>query len=101
MLRGCRVPIQTSKRSAPNSPGSMSPLIPTCVVAGIFCVARRHRTSLVTDEGLISQDRSPRLTMKGWDVVEPQPVVGGIRDRCFVAMSFDPSLNDAYELGIR
>lgn len=42
-----------------------------------------------------------RLTVKGWERLEPPSGRGGIPGRCFIAMSFDPSLNDAYEIGIR
>ncbi len=38
------------------------------------------------------------VTVKGWQKLEIPP--GGIPGRCFVAMSFDPSLNEAYESGI-
>lgn len=41
------------------------------------------------------------LTVKGWEHLEPPVGGGGIPGRCFIAMSFDPSLNDAYEFGIR
>jgi hypothetical protein len=41
------------------------------------------------------------VTVKGWQRLEPPGGGGGIPGRCFVAMSFDLSLNDAYELGIR
>src|SRR5262249_50527133 len=40
------------------------------------------------------------MTPKGWERLEPPTGGGGIPGRCFIAMSFDPSLNDAYELGI-
>lgn len=41
-----------------------------------------------------------KLTVKGWERLEP--LTGeGIPGRCFVAMSFDPTLDGAYELGIR
>ena len=53
------------------------------------------------DLGHLSRDGpSFYLTVKGWERLE-LPTGGGIPGRCFVAMSFDPSLNDAYELGIR
>jgi hypothetical protein len=39
------------------------------------------------------------LTTKGWQKLEPFGA-GGIPGRCFVAMSFDPSLDDAYNFGI-
>jgi hypothetical protein len=40
------------------------------------------------------------LTVEGWARLEPPAGGGGIPGRCFIAMSFDPSLNDAYTLGI-
>lgn len=40
------------------------------------------------------------LTMKGWRFIEPSQQPGGEAGLCFVAMWFDPSLNEAYELGI-
>jgi hypothetical protein len=42
-----------------------------------------------------------RLTIPGWQEIEPIPRIGGTPGRCFVAMSFDPSLDLAYELGIK
>jgi len=39
------------------------------------------------------------LSVAGWAAVEP--AVGGVPGRCFVAMSFDPTLAAAYENGIR
>ena len=41
------------------------------------------------------------VTPNGWQRLEPPVGGGGIPGRCFIAMSFDPSLDDAYELGIR
>lgn len=41
------------------------------------------------------------VTVKGWERLEPAVGGGGIPGRCFIAMSFDPSLNNAYELGIK
>jgi len=41
------------------------------------------------------------VTTKGWQRLEPPVGGGGIPGRCFIAMSFDPSLDNAYELGIR
>jgi hypothetical protein len=57
--------------------------------------------NLVKDTGLLGMSRSVYLTTQGWDLLEPSGGGSGIPGRCFVAMSFDPSLNDAYELGIR
>ena len=39
------------------------------------------------------------VTVEGWKRLEP-PAGGGIPGRCFIAMSFDASLNEAYQLGI-
>src|SRR5262249_28705479 len=51
--------------------------------------------------GATRGERFSSLTMKGWEIVEPQGIAGGVPNRSFVAMSFEPTLNDAYELGIR
>lgn len=40
------------------------------------------------------------LTAKGWELLEPFRS-GGIPGRCFVAMAFDPALDDAYFQGIK
>jgi hypothetical protein len=40
------------------------------------------------------------VTVPGWEHLEPPAGGGGIPGRCFVAMSFHSSLNDAYDLGI-
>ncbi len=40
------------------------------------------------------------LSVAGWGRLEPAGT-GGIAGRCFVAMSFDPSISDAYQNGIR
>ncbi len=40
------------------------------------------------------------LTMNGWEALEPLQA-GGIPGRCFVAMAFHESLDDAYYLGIK
>jgi hypothetical protein len=40
-------------------------------------------------------------TINGWQELEPTLSAGGIPGRCFVAMSFDPSLDEAYSLGIK
>ena len=49
---------------------------------------------------LTSEASNCWLTVNGWMHVEPAPTSGGIPGRCFVAMSFDPSLDDAYRFGI-
>jgi hypothetical protein len=41
------------------------------------------------------------LTIDGWKAIEPSIPPGGIPGRCFVAMSFDKALDDAYTLGIK
>jgi hypothetical protein len=40
------------------------------------------------------------LSMAGWSRVQPAPRPGGIPGNCFVAMSFHPSMNEAFDLGI-
>lgn len=40
------------------------------------------------------------ITGKGWEHLESGMVGRGIPGKCFVAMSFDPTLNEAYEQGI-
>lgn len=40
------------------------------------------------------------LSMEGWRRVRPAPRPGGIPGRCFVAMWFDDSMNEVFELGI-
>ncbi len=42
-----------------------------------------------------------RLTVKGWDRLDPGRGGAGIPGRVFVAMSFDPSLDAIYEQGIK
>ncbi len=41
------------------------------------------------------------LTVGGWQCLEPPKGGGGIPGRCFIAMSFHESLEEAYETGIR
>lgn len=40
------------------------------------------------------------LTVEGWNRIQPLPQLGGIPGRCFVAMWFDDSMVDVFELGI-
>ncbi len=42
-----------------------------------------------------------RLTVKGWDRLDPASVSGGIPGQVFIAMSFDASLDGLYERGIK
>jgi hypothetical protein len=44
-------------------------------------------------------DKYGRLTAKGWGQIQAA-ATSGVPGKCFVAMSFDPSLNSAYERGI-
>jgi hypothetical protein len=41
------------------------------------------------------------LSLEGWKRAQPIPRVGGAPGRCFVAMWFDASMNDIFELGIK
>jgi len=58
------------------------------------------QTSL-TAEGLAERDGNAlRLTLKGWDAISP--IAGaGTPGQGFVAMSFDPALDTAYDTGIK
>jgi hypothetical protein len=40
-----------------------------------------------------------KLSMKGWRAVEPRQEIGGVPGRCFVAMWFHESMQEAYDLG--
>lgn len=55
---------------------------------------------LVTDKTYTDANHYD-LSISGWQRLEPVPTKGGIPGRCFVAMSFDPSLDTAYENGIK
>lgn len=48
--------------------------------------------------GFVDMDLGLQLTVEGWNKVAP--VGGGVPGTCFVAMSFDPSLNTAFTDGI-
>jgi hypothetical protein len=48
---------------------------------------------------MLSSVPCARLSVKGWETVSP--IGGNIAGRCFVAMSFDPSLTPAFVDGIR
>ena len=54
----------------------------------------------LNDSGFVeATDTIAKVTVKGWEKV--QGPLGGFPGRCFVAMSFDATLDDAYESGIR
>jgi hypothetical protein len=38
-------------------------------------------------------------TIEGWDYLEPRSPIGGTPGQCFVAMWFDGSMREAYDLG--
>lgn len=59
----------------------------------------------LANEGLVELDSSGdtlnvTLSVRGWNQVQPLPRQGGIPGRCFVAMSFDERLGNAYRDGI-
>jgi len=63
-------------------------------------VARREVEIRPGDRGPGGEVRlSCKLTPEGWSRLEPGP--GGIPGRCFISMSFDSSLTEAYLDGIR
>jgi hypothetical protein len=41
------------------------------------------------------------LSTKGWEQIQPADSSGGVPGRCFVAMSFDEALDEAYLLGLK
>jgi hypothetical protein len=55
------------------------------------------------DLGCIERKHSnvARLTVKGWDRLDPGSAGAGIPGRVFIAMSFDASLDEVYEHGIK
>jgi hypothetical protein len=54
------------------------------------------------DQGLIKRYAGEGLapTISGWQQAEPRLVGGGTPGRCFVAMWFDPCMQEAYDIGI-
>jgi len=62
----------------------------------------RYLLRYLQDSGYIDHiaDTSTRLSVKGWQKLEPPIGGGGIPGRCFVAMSFNPELDNAWKLGI-
>jgi hypothetical protein len=61
--------------------------------------------SYLEQQGLIDRDATFDgtgciLTIPGWQRVEPVRQVGGTPGTCFIAMWFDPEMNEAYEFGI-
>jgi hypothetical protein len=62
----------------------------------------RYLLRYLQDNGYIDHiaDTSTRLSVEGWQRLESPIGSGGIPGRCFVAMSFNPELDDAWKLGI-
>jgi hypothetical protein len=57
--------------------------------------------TVLAEEGLITaRDDDWTLTPKGWASLSPVSP-GGTPGTCFVAMAFDPSMDEAYESGIK
>jgi hypothetical protein len=58
--------------------------------------------SYLGSQGLIEryEGEGLSLTIPGWQKVEPRLVGGGALGHCFVAMWFDPGMQDAYDAGI-
>jgi hypothetical protein len=75
-----------------------------CAGAGEFNAYLLHlcEKGLAEKFGRDSEGRTEYApTIEGWQYLEPRSPSGGVPGRCFVAMSFDPSLDDAYNLGIK
>ena len=58
------------------------------------------KEQLVYQTGVGPTTAQLTLSMEGWRRVQPAPRPGGIPGRCFVAMWFDDSMNEVFELGI-
>jgi hypothetical protein len=58
--------------------------------------------SYLEEEGLIKPYEGGllSLTIPGWRKAEPRLVGGGTRGKCFVAMWFDPCMQEAYDAGV-
>jgi hypothetical protein len=56
--------------------------------------------NLVYQTGAGPTNAQLTLAMEGWKQVQPLPRRGGIPGRCFVAMWFDESMDEAIEIGI-
>jgi hypothetical protein len=58
------------------------------------------------NEGLIEREAlqlltKATLTQRGWVRIQPGQIPGGTPGTCFVAMSFDESMDEAYDVGIK
>lgn len=65
------------------------------------CLAYLKQQGLVSTQPYIDGFIDCKLLIPGWQELEPMPPAGGVPGRCFVAMSFDPSLDSAYDVGFR
>ena len=74
-----------------------------CVDHLEFTVYLQHflERGLLTHDDQAGAEWRVTPTIDGWQTVEPRAPVGGIPGRCFVAMSFAQSLDEAYTLGIK
>ena len=59
----------------------------------------------ITKQQLVSREGNGpvlefKLTVQGWEKLQPITKNGGTPGRCFVAMWFDPTMNEIFELGI-
>ena len=76
------------------------PLI-DAVDAGQLDYFLKHWKELGCIEDNIKTFNVVRLTVKGWERLDPASGGAGIRGRVFIAMSFDRSLDEVYEQGIK
>ncbi len=63
----------------------------------------RYMVKHAASMGYIETYQNPEkvtLTVKGWEHVDPSSAGAGVPGTVFVAMSFDPSLGEAYQKGI-
>ncbi len=85
-------------------PGALAPFGPVLDYPAVHAVnieeAAYYRDALRA-QGLIDVNGDAvRVTLKGWEALGPA-AGAGVPGRCFVAMSFDGTLDAAYNLGIK
>jgi hypothetical protein len=65
----------------------------------LLSAGRSEIIGLETPDGIYDRRRPITIRREGWELLEPLSG-GGVPGTCFVAMSFDRSLDKAYDVGI-
>jgi hypothetical protein len=55
---------------------------------------------LIFESASRNTDATYRLSVAGWQAIEPRPEIGGIPGRCFIAMWFHDNMDGVYNEGI-